>query len=252
MNDFFKNILGIPSNKVQDESILENPLLQGTQSNNPSINNINNGTYNAPSVPTDTSSSSSVSTASAAPASAAPALTAPALTEPAVETPNISPSQYFLNIIQTPINIVDTNTYIIALNKSSNVVYLAICTLIIGIVYILVIYLCSFIFIPIDTLTSESSMFSSFLFNPESPITIFNSFVKTKMDESFSNISENSTMQNTIADFKYKINTAIHTSQSFIQYWFNRLLLFFYINKNTINTTKQLNRTSFTDLSIRI
>ena len=152
----------------------------------------------------------------------------------------------------SPINKFDTNTYIIALNKSSNVVYLAICTLIIGIVYILVIYLCSFIFIPIDTLTSESSMFSSFLFNPESPITIFNSFVKTKMDESFSNISENSTIHNTIADFKYKINTAIHTSQSFIQYWFNRLLLFFYINKNTINSTKQLNRTSFADLSIRL
>ena len=152
----------------------------------------------------------------------------------------------------SPINRFDANTYIIALNKSSNVVYLAICTLIIGIVYILVIYLCSFIFIPIDTLTSESSMFSSFIFNPESPITIFNSFVKTKMDESFSNISENSTIHNTITYFKYKINTAIHTSQSFIHYWFNRLLLFFYINKNTINSTKQLNRTSFADLSIRL
>ena len=156
------------------------------------------------------------------------------------------------NYTVSPSNESDTNSYIIALNKSSNVVYLAICTLIIGIVYILVIYLCSFIFIPINTLNSESSMFSSFLFNPDSPITIFNNFVKSKIDESFSNISENSTLQNTIADFKYKLRTSINTVQSFIQYWFNRLLLFFYINKNTINTTKQLNRTSFADLSIRL
>ena len=60
------------------------------------------------------------------------------------------------NIIETPIqsitgdytilplNGLDTNSYIIALNKSSNVVYLAICTLIIGIIYIFVIYILFF------------------------------------------------------------------------------------------------------------
>ena len=35
----------------------------------------------------------------------------------------------------SPINKFDTNTYIIALNKSSNVLYLAICTLIIGVFF---------------------------------------------------------------------------------------------------------------------
>lgn len=139
---------------------------------------------------------------------------------------------------------IDKNTYYIALNKSSNAGYLAIITLFIGMFYIIIIYLFSFIHVPINTISAESTMVSSFLFSPDSTIGAFKSFVKSKCAksfsnmESFSNISENATEQ-----FIGKLSTTI-------QYWFHRLLLIFYIKKNTISSTQKMNRVSFMDIKI--
>ena len=149
--------------------------------------------------------------------------------------PDNIPSSSILNNIKGMlgyrVNDKDINKYIIALNEESNVISLAIWTLFIGILYIIIIYLFSFMFVPIDSITAESTMFSTLIFSPESSISIFNKFIKTKM-ESFSNVSENSTIQN-IMSF---LETQFNKIQNMIQYWFHRVLLFFYINKNTITS----------------
>lgn len=126
----------------------------------------------------------------------------------------------------------DTNTYIIALNNSSNAWSISFLVLFLVILYIIIMYLCSFIYVPIQTITNESQMFSSLLFNPTSPITLFNDFVKSKM-ENFSNISENYAILDYI---KHKIEY-IYKS---MQYWFHRSLLYFYIHKGTITSTRQI------------
>ena len=142
------------------------------------------------------------------------------------------------------VNPVDANKYIISLNKESNVIFLSITTLVLGIIYILIIYLASFMFIPINTITTESNMFGSLIVNPESSIGVFNAFVKSKMQDGFSNITENSTIQ----QFIINLNVIFLRIQTNIQYWFHRFLLFFYIKKNTIQTTKKLNQVSFMDI----
>lgn len=145
------------------------------------------------------------------------------------------PSSSILNNIKGMlgyrVNDKDINKYIITLNEESNVISLAIWTLFIGILYIIIIYLFSFMFVPIDSITAESTMFSTLIFSPESSINIFNKFIKTKM-ESFTNVSENSTIQN-IMSF---LETLFNKIQNIIQYWFHRVLLLFYINKNTITS----------------
>jgi len=137
----------------------------------------------------------------------------------------------------------DKNTYYIALNKTSNAGYLAISTLFIGIFYIVIIYLFSFIYIPTDQISNESALVSSFLFNPKSAVDVFSKFVKTECSaEHFSNMSKNTTIE--------LITNKIDEFTSYIQYWFHRLLLIFYINKNTISSTQKINRISFMDIKI--
>ena len=160
---------------------------------------------------------------------------------------NIINALLVVNVSSTPtvlLNPIDTNKYIISLNTESNVIFLSITTLVLGILYIIVIYLASFMFIPINTITTESSMFGSLIINPESPISVFNSFVKQKMQDGFSNIAENTAFQSIWIQFNEKWASI----QSYIQYWFHRVLLFFYIKKNTIQTTKKINMVSFMDI----
>lgn len=154
-----------------------------------------------------------------------------------IQTLNIALTQDVTSSVTIPKQSSDLNQYIITLNKSSNATYLAMCTLVIGIVYIIIMYLSSFIFVPINTITEESSMFSLLLFNPKSSISIFNDFIKTKMHdyaENFSNISENPTVQPILES----VNQTITKIKTFLYYWFHRLLLIFYVNKETISITK--------------
>ena len=144
-----------------------------------------------------------------------------------------------------PVNMEDSNIYILKLNNQSNAIYLAIMVLVLGILYIIVIYLFSFLFIPINTITTESNMFSSLIFNPDSTINVFHKYIKSNVRDGFSNISNNSTIQN-ISEM-----VSIYTKQgkAFVQYWFHRMLLFFHIKNGSITNTKKINRVSFMDLT---
>ena len=139
----------------------------------------------------------------------------------------------------------DENMYILKLNHQSNATYLAIMVLVLGIVYIIIIYLFSFLFIPIDTIATESNMFSSLIFNPDSTVNVFHKFIKSNVRDGFSNISNNSTIQN----IREGIDIYIEKVKSFIHYWFHRMLLFFHIKNGTIKNTKKINRVSFMDLT---
>ena len=151
----------------------------------------------------------------------------------------------------------DTNKYYIMLNRTSNAGYLAMSTLFIGIAYIVVVYLFSFIYNEIGEISNQSEMVSAFLFNPRSGVDMFHHYIYKYVDahvhpsttrsnkcaiDNFSNMSEITTIQ--------LITDKIEQFTDLIQYWFHRLLLIFYINKNTISSTQKINRTSFMDIKI--
>lgn len=133
----------------------------------------------------------------------------------------------------------DKNTFVIALNNSSNVMVFSFFVLLLFIVYIIIMYLCSFILIPIDTITSESHMFSSLIFNPNSANTIFHQFIQSNLD-GFSNISDNTTVMGiSISGIIKTINIKLKDMMHFINYWFHRGLLYFYIQNGTISSIQR-------------
>lgn len=129
----------------------------------------------------------------------------------------------------------DTNTYVISLNNSSNALVFSFFILFLFVFYIVCMYLASFIFIPIDTIRSESQMFNSLIFNPNSANSIFSNFVQSKLEE-FTNISDSSgffEMQ------IHKITDLMKKTITVLNYWFHRFLLYFYINKATISSVRR-------------
>jgi hypothetical protein len=153
---------------------------------------------------------------------------------PKVFTPVLAP---VLASVPTLHNSIDNNTYVIALNASSNAHIMSFFTLLLVVLYIIIMYAFSFIYVPINTISQESHMVYSLLFNPGSSIDIFNQFVKSKL-ESFSNISDNSSFLGiSFQPIAEIININFNKMINFINYWFHRSLLYFYIHKNTITTT---------------
>jgi len=142
-----------------------------------------------------------------------------------------SPFKYNVSLF----NMTDKNTYVIALNNSANAMVFSFFVLFLFVFYIICMYLASFIFIPIDTITSESQMFNSLIFNPDSATAIFSDFIKSKL-ENFSNISDS-------PDFLglpiHKITTTLKYATDHVNYWFHRGLLYFYINKGTISSVRR-------------
>lgn len=128
----------------------------------------------------------------------------------------------------------DKNSYVIALNDSSNALFFSFLILFLFILYILIMYLCSFIFIPINTIRSESHMFSSLIFNPDSANTIFTKFIKSKLEQ-FTNISDSSKI---IELPIHKITDSIKMITDSINYWFHRGILYLYINKGSISSVR--------------
>lgn len=76
----------------------------------------------------------------------------------------------------------DKNTYIILPDSSQpRQMYLAIITLFIGIMYIFVVYLVSFIDTPIENLSYDGGLINLFFWNPKAAMSIFNDYINSKM-----------------------------------------------------------------------
>lgn len=129
----------------------------------------------------------------------------------------------------------DNNSYVIALNNQSNAMVFSFVVLFLFVFYIVCMYLASFIFIPIDTIRSESQMFNSLLFNPNSANSIFSNFVKSKLEQ-FTNISDSSGFFGLPI---HKITDSVKIATEYINYWFHRFLLYFHINKGTISSVRR-------------
>jgi len=154
-------------------------------------------------------------------------------------------------------NMIDKNTYFLNLNNQSNSMYGAFVLLFICVLYFFIIYLVSFMYLPIaQTLPQEYGMFVKFMNmvygNPSNfnPATIAIG-VTDNTNDAFTLINPSTTI-NTIQSSPWMAQwmETIDKNTKNVQDAFNRFYLKLYMKNGAISTTQPLNKRSLFDVRI--
>jgi len=152
--------------------------------------------------------------------------------------------------IPTPIN---KDTFLFGPQSMANAIYGTIVLFMVVILYFFILYLVSFIYLPIaETMKQESGMFIKFMnmmYGNPSKIKPHVDLNTIKPSDGFTTMNLGQYIPNT-GPYIDSIRKSMDNNATWFQQLMNRFYMFFYIKNGAVVTTQKMNKRSFLDVRI--